>query len=141
MEELARLENAFKVLANQKRLMILSLLLEEKEMFLQAISERLKIPLKTASRNLALLKTAGFVVSKTKRAQVAYEINTEAGDNCVITLLALLRSTRCSLIKKKATSKVDLALGSSFAAVTRNLMGMFEVRSGLSSPINKNTGV
>lgn len=141
MEKSIRLENVFKVLANQKRLMILSLLLEEREMFLQAVCERLRMPLKTASRNLALLKAAGFVVSKTKRAQVVYEINVGASDDCVITLLTLLRSTRCSSIKKKATSKVDLALGSSFAAVTRNLMGVFEVRSGLSSPINKSTGV
>jgi predicted transcriptional regulator len=121
MEE-SRLEQALKALANEKRIMILKLLLEEKEMFLQGISERLNIPLKTASRNLALLKTAGFVLSKTKRAQVMYQINVEAKEDHIVTLLMLLRSVCFSRIKKRAANKVDFVLGSSFASVAKNLI-------------------
>jgi len=121
MEE-SRLEQAFKALANEKRIMILKLLLEEKEMFLQGISERLNIPLKTASRNLALLKTAGFVLRKTKRAQVMYQINAEAKEDHIVTLLMLLRSVCFSRIKKRAANKVDFVLGSSFASVAKNLI-------------------
>lgn len=117
----SRLEQAFKALANEKRIVILKLLLEEKEMFLQGISERLNIPLKTAARNLAVLKAAGFVLSTTKRAQVMYVINAETREDHVVALLMLLRSVCLSRIKKTAASKVDRMLGSSFASVAKNL--------------------
>lgn len=120
MEE-SRLEQAFKALANDKRIMILKLLLQEKEMFLQGISERLNIPLKTAARNLAVLKTAGFVLSETKRAQAMYQINADAKEDHIVTLLVLLRSVCLSRIKKTAAAKVDRVLGSSFASVAKNL--------------------
>lgn len=88
---LANLEGVFKALANQNRLEALSLLLKEGEMSLQSLSEELGMPLKTASRNLAILKRAGFLSAQTRNGKVFYEINTSSNESNIITLLVLVK--------------------------------------------------
>jgi len=89
--ELEDLENLFKALANRKRLEALSILLTEGKANLQSLSDELEIPLKTASRNLAILKKAGFLVARTEKGRVVYEINTSDKNNNIITLLVLVK--------------------------------------------------
>ena len=88
--ELEDLEDLFKALANRKRLEALSILLTEGQANLQSLSDELEIPLKTASRNLAILKKAGFLVARTEKGRVVYEINTSDKNN-IITLLVLVK--------------------------------------------------
>lgn len=88
---LENLEEVFKALANEKRLQALSLLLTEGQMNLQSLSETLQMPLKTASRNLVILKKAGFLAARTEGGRVVYEINTASDENDIITLLVLVK--------------------------------------------------
>jgi|GEM_PF-1685583 len=88
---LTDLEDVFKALANSKRLEALSLILSSGEMSLQEISERLDMPLKTTSRNMVILKKAGFLRGKTKDGKLIYEINTARGEEYILTLLVLVK--------------------------------------------------
>ncbi len=69
---LSELEKLFKALGNKKRLEIVKLLLENGEMSVGEISEKLDLPLKTASRNLRMLYNAGLLTVKTKKGYVFY---------------------------------------------------------------------
>ena len=88
---LTNLEEIFKALANEKRLEALSLLLAEGEMSLQSLSSELRIPLKTASRNLGILRRAGFVSARREDGRIVYEINTATDEEYIITLLVLVK--------------------------------------------------
>lgn len=88
---LTDLEDVFTALANSKRLEALSLILSSGEMGLQEISDHLDMPLKTASRNMMLLKKAGFLHGKTKEGKLIYEINTASGEDYILTLLVLVK--------------------------------------------------
>ncbi len=85
--------DTFKALANEKRLEALSILLAEGEMSLQSLSEKLRMPLKTASRNLAILKKAGFLSARTQNGKLVYEINTSTDEGDIITLLVLVKDS------------------------------------------------
>ena len=88
---LLNVADTFKALANEKRLEALSILLAEGEMSLQSLSEKLQMPLKTASRNLAILKKAGFLSARTQNGKLVYEINTSTDEGDIITLLVLVK--------------------------------------------------
>jgi len=88
---LTDLEDVFKALANSKRLEALLLILSSGEMSLQEISDHLEIPLKTASRNMMILKKAGFLHGKTKDGKLVYEINTASNEDYILTLLVLVK--------------------------------------------------
>jgi len=88
---LLNVADIFKALANEKRLEALSILLAEGEMSLQSLSEKLQMPLKTASRNLAILKKAGFLAARTQNGKLVYEINTSTDEGDIITLLVLVK--------------------------------------------------
>lgn len=111
------LKSALKVMANEKRLAILRLLMEEREMSLQAVSQRLSLPLKTASRNLNLLKQSGFLLSWTRRAQAVYQINADSSEFHIIALLTALRTSYNSESKKKTRGDVDRLLEKSFTSL------------------------
>lgn len=107
-------------MANEKRLSILTLLMEEKEMSLQAISHRLNLPLKTASRNLNLLKQSGFLLSTTRRAQAIFHININSSDFLIITLFAAVRASCNPESKKRTRIEVDQLLAKSFTTAAGN---------------------
>ncbi len=90
-DNLANLEDVFKALANKHRLEALSLLLREGEASLQSLSKKLHMPLKTASRNLTILKKAGFLSARTENGRVIYEINTSSVESYVFPLLVLVK--------------------------------------------------
>jgi ArsR family transcriptional regulator len=58
---LSELRNVFKLLADETRLRILSLLLQTKEHHVRALCERLGQSQPAVSHHLALLRTAGFI--------------------------------------------------------------------------------
>lgn len=88
---LANLEDVFKALANKKRLEALSLLLAYGEMSLQSLSKELDMPLKSASRNLVILKKTGFISAHTRNGRVIYEIDTTCDQDYIIALLVLVK--------------------------------------------------
>jgi len=65
----------FKGLANEKRLKIIEVLIEYKEMTLENIVKRLNLPYKTVARNLKILENAGLVTSQILQSVAYYSLN------------------------------------------------------------------
>lgn len=65
----------FKALANERRLKILELLLDEKEISIRDIASKLKIPLATCCRNLKILEKVYLINSRIKSNEAFYSLN------------------------------------------------------------------
>jgi DNA-binding transcriptional ArsR family regulator len=65
----------FKGLANEKRLKILETLLENKELSIKEIAEKLKIPYATCCRHLKSLERVYLVNNRTRKGEALYSIN------------------------------------------------------------------
>ena len=65
----------FKSLANEKRLKIIEVLIEHKEMTLESIARKLNLPYKTVARNLKILENAGLVTSQILQGIAYYSLN------------------------------------------------------------------
>ncbi len=75
--EIIKLEHIFKTIANRKRLALLILLLEG-EATINHLSSTLKLPYKTAERNLINLTEAGFLIKRTDCYRALFTINPRA---------------------------------------------------------------
>ena len=69
------LTQLFKSVANERRLQILGLLMGDKEIPLDEIAGRLKIPEATCCRNLKILERVHLVKSHFRNGRVFYSIN------------------------------------------------------------------
>ncbi len=76
MKELTKV---FKVLANERRLKILKTLLEENELSVTEISERISLSYKSTSKHLVLLERAGFLKDRMVSLNSYYSINNLEG--------------------------------------------------------------
>lgn len=65
----------FKGVANQTRIRIVELLLDNKEHTIEELSEKLKIPIATCCRNLKILEKVYLVESRRRRGFVFYRLH------------------------------------------------------------------
>lgn len=76
--QLRHLEGVLKALANRRRLLMLATVRRQREIYVSALAEQLRLPVKTVSRNLRLLERAGLMQSDQRRGYVFYRLNTDA---------------------------------------------------------------
>jgi len=69
------LEKILKALANHRRLMILKLLKENKELTVGDISEKIKLSFKSTSRHLSVLLSAEMVQREQRKIEMYYSLN------------------------------------------------------------------
>ncbi|MBI2613001.1 winged helix-turn-helix transcriptional regulator [Candidatus Kaiserbacteria bacterium] len=74
------LERQLKVLANRRRLSIVSMLRRRKEMGVGAIADVLRLSLTATSRHLSMLERAGFLEKEQRSLQVYYRIAESSPD-------------------------------------------------------------
>lgn len=72
------LEQYFRALAYKKRFDIYSYILENGECSIEQIIDDLKLPYETIFRNLSVLRSAGFIESRTKKMKSLFKVNTQA---------------------------------------------------------------
>jgi len=65
----------FKALGNKRRFEIVELLLEKKELSLEDIASKLKIPKNTCCRNLKVLERVHLINSKIRNGVAYYSLN------------------------------------------------------------------
>ena len=65
----------FKGVANDRRIKLIELLLDNGEMYIEDIAFTLKIPLSTCCRNLKVLERVYVVLSRRKNGRVLYQLN------------------------------------------------------------------
>ena len=65
----------FKGIANDRRIMLIELLLDKGEMYIEDMAFTLKIPLSTCCRNLKVLERVYVVSSRRKGGRVLYRLN------------------------------------------------------------------
>ena len=75
-----KLERQLKATANLRRLTILKLLKEKKEMSVGMLAEELRISFKATSRHLRILFTAGIVDREQRSLEVFHRISQAPGD-------------------------------------------------------------
>lgn len=68
------LEKIFKALANRRRLAIISLLKNEKDLSVGGIAEKIKLSFKSTSKHLSILASVDIIVKEQKSSQVFYRI-------------------------------------------------------------------
>ena len=68
------LERQLKVLANRRRLAILSLLRRKREMSVSDIAEAIRLSFTSTSKHLTMLERAGFVEKEQRSLNVFYRI-------------------------------------------------------------------
>jgi DNA-binding transcriptional ArsR family regulator len=68
------LENVFKALAYEKRLKILDYVIRNESKTVSEISDALRVPVVTTSRNLGLLADAGLIKSKRRHSEILYSV-------------------------------------------------------------------
>lgn len=68
------LTNIFKALANERRLIILKLLIDARELTVSEISERINLSYKSTSKHLIQLERAGFLKNRMVSLNVYYAI-------------------------------------------------------------------
>ncbi|MBY0539356.1 metalloregulator ArsR/SmtB family transcription factor [Patescibacteria group bacterium] len=68
------LESVLKAFANRRRIEILQFLKTKKEAFVGSIAEKINLSLKSTSRHLAILYTAGLIEKTQKSTLVYYRI-------------------------------------------------------------------
>ena len=91
MDMLLRL---FKAVANEKRIKLLTILLEHKVLLLEDIVDMMKIPEATATRNLKILEKVKLTRSFYKNGKVYYELNTDPALPYNMEILALIRNRK-----------------------------------------------
>jgi len=69
------LEKIFKGLANKRRLTILSLLKNEKELSVGVIAEKIKLSFKSTSKHLNILSSLDIIEKEQKSSMVFYRIS------------------------------------------------------------------
>lgn len=80
-----------KTLSNPKRLEILDILKEEKEISVNRLAERLEIPKANTSQHLAVLRQAGVVATRKDGINVHYSLrSTKISEACSLTRAILL---------------------------------------------------
>lgn len=80
-----------KTLSNPKRLEILDILKEEKEISVNRLSERLEIPKANTSQHLAVLRQAGVVTTRKDGINVYYSLRSpKISEACSLTRAILL---------------------------------------------------
>lgn len=109
--EARRLEWALRVVGHSSRLRLLNLLLESEPMHVGEISEKLRMPFKTASRNLKLLERAGFAISQNKGFYIYYSVRKEGAHPDNVALLALVKK---AFSKRKGSKSVALLSAAMF---------------------------
>lgn len=99
-----------KTLSNPKRLEILDILKEEKEISVNRLAERLEIPKANTSQHLAVLRQAGVVATRKDGINVHYSLrSTKISEACSLTRAILLEKLEdqaglTTLIRKDSDS-------------------------------------
>lgn len=93
------LTQLFKGVANERRLKMLELLLDEKEVPIEEIASRLKIPEATCCRNLKILERVHLVRSHRQSGRVFYSINSSQGYLYNRTIIDLIRRKKARKIR------------------------------------------
>lgn len=91
----------FKALSDEIRIRILKVLLE-RECFVCEVMQTLNISQSPASRNLGILKDAGFIKSKRGGPWIVYSVDRKELNNHATSLIELLRG---SLVDEEITSQ------------------------------------
>lgn len=97
-----------KTLSNPKRLEILDILKEEKEISVNQLAERLEIPKANTSQHLAVLRQAGVVATRKDGINVHYRLRSaKISEACALTRQILLEKLEdqaglTELIRKEA---------------------------------------
>ena len=91
MDMLLRL---FKAVANEKRIKLLTILLEYKILRLEEIAEIMKIPEATATRNLKILEKVKLLQSFYENGKVYYKLNADPALPYNMEILALIRNRK-----------------------------------------------
>lgn len=78
IRDLRETEAVLKALANRRRLAMLLVLRDRRELHVSALTDELRLPLKTVSRNLRLLDRAGMVLADLRNGRVFYRLNPDA---------------------------------------------------------------
>lgn len=107
------LVKAFKVLSDETRLRILSLLME-RECCVCEVMQALDISQSRASRNLGILKDAGFIKSKRDGLWVVYSIDEERVNKHLIEIIkdALEGNEVAALDRERLKTATRVGLGS-----------------------------
>ena len=107
--ETERLERLFKALGSKKRLLILQGLIENQEMHVGEIAEKLNSSIKAVSRNLQILSGAGFLSSRNTRNFVNYSIRSDGlhPDN-LLALTVVKRNSKPQTGRDKAAKVANL---------------------------------
>lgn len=85
------LTQLFKGVANERRLEMLELLLDEKEVPIEEIASRLKIPEATCCRNLKIMERVHLVRSHRRNGRVFYSMDDAQGFFYNRTIIDLIR--------------------------------------------------
>lgn len=83
----------FKAISDETRIRIMKILLEKKSLCVCEIMQALNITQTRASKNLRILKDAGFVLDKRKGAWIHYSINREMPEPYMKMLSRLLKQS------------------------------------------------
>jgi DNA-binding transcriptional ArsR family regulator len=81
----AELERRLKVLANRRRLAILSLLHKRKEASVSEVAEAIRLSFTSTSKHLTMLERAGFLEKEQRSTAVFYRL---ASDNDLFSALS-----------------------------------------------------
>jgi len=87
------LSKLFKVLANEKRLLILKYLIRADLSTLEKISQKINLSYKSTSKHLLILEREGYLERKTQGARVFYSIPHFKTDDPHIQLLRMIKET------------------------------------------------
>ena len=77
----AEMERQLKVLANRRRLAILSLLRKKKEASVGEIAESIRLSFTSTSKHLTMLERAGFLEKEQRSTVVFYKISADAPES------------------------------------------------------------
>jgi len=94
------LTQLFKSVANERRIQMLTLLLDGNEIPIEEIASRLKIPEATCCRNLKILERVHLVRSHRRRGRVFYSLNTSRTYFYNKTIIDLLKRRKAEKTKR-----------------------------------------
>lgn len=87
------LERVYKAFANRRRLAILKLLCQKRELTVSSLAKAIKLSLKATSKHLNILANADILEKEQRRLQVYYRLNSTA-TKAVCTLLKPISNSR-----------------------------------------------
>ncbi|MCX7661814.1 MAG: metalloregulator ArsR/SmtB family transcription factor [Candidatus Omnitrophica bacterium] len=99
----------FKAVANETRVKIIELLMDNEEHKIEEIAERIKIPFATCCRNLKILERVYIVNSKRKGGYVFYSLNKPDTHIYNRRIFELINLREKNIDKKRKNNNYDFA--------------------------------